>query len=67
MTLEERDKKDKLYHLVSFSRLSIIVILTLTLTMIEYQSAAAAAADANTLDSQSPNDKGELSTINDFI
>ncbi|MFL6364306.1 MAG: hypothetical protein ACJ71E_13130 [Nitrososphaeraceae archaeon] len=42
--------------------------MTLTLTMIEYQSAAAAAAaDANTLDSQSPNDKGGLSTINDFI
>ncbi|MFL6318625.1 MAG: hypothetical protein ACJ705_02595 [Nitrososphaeraceae archaeon] len=57
-----------MHIVVSFSRLSIIVILTLTLTMIEYQSAAAAAAaDANTLDSQSPNDKGGLSTINDFI
>jgi hypothetical protein len=55
-----------MHIVVSFSRLSIIVILTLTLTMIEYQSAAA-AADANTLDSQSPNDKGGLSTINDFI
>ncbi|MFL6433467.1 MAG: hypothetical protein ACJ704_06875 [Nitrososphaeraceae archaeon] len=54
-----------MHIVVSFSRLSIIVILTLTLTMIEYQSAA--AADANTLDSQSPNDKGGLSTINDFI
>jgi hypothetical protein len=50
-----------MHIVVSFSRLSIIVILTLTLT------AAAAAADANTLDSQSPNDKGGLSTINDFI
>ncbi|MFL6325962.1 MAG: hypothetical protein ACJ71I_00575 [Nitrososphaeraceae archaeon] len=56
-----------MHIVVSFSRLSIIVILTLTLTMIEYQSAAAAAADANILDSQSPNDKGGLSTINDFI
>ncbi|MFL6321296.1 MAG: hypothetical protein ACJ72Q_12565 [Nitrososphaeraceae archaeon] len=58
-----------MHIVVSFSRLSIIVILTLTLTMIEYHSAAAAAAaaDANTLDSQSPNDKGGLSTINDFI
>jgi hypothetical protein len=34
--------------------------------MVEYHSAAA-AADANTLDSQSSNDKGGLSTINDFI
>jgi hypothetical protein len=58
-----------MHIVVSFSRLSIIVILTLTLTMIECHSAAAAAAaaDANTLDSQSPNDKGGLSTINDFI
>jgi hypothetical protein len=57
-----------MHIVVSFSRLSIIVILTLTLTMIEcHSAAAAAAADANTLDSQSPNDKGGLSTINDFI
>jgi hypothetical protein len=58
-----------MHIVVSFSRLSIIVILTLTLTMVEYHSAAAAAAaaDANTLDSQSSNDKGGLSTINDFI
>ena len=58
-----------MYIVVSFSRLSrlsLIVVLTLILTLVEYHSSSAtAAADTNTLELQSPNDKGGPPTIND--